>query len=185
MWPKDAREVFEQEAQAIDDPSCELMLLSADPNKDTGVPNWARCYVHRFQYPFFEPELAEADGVLPGGSRAVAIGCGNESAPYREVLDHVTDYPTGTHGPVMHGEFTGRLLSGVRSTVVNHPDPAVSPQLQLCTVSRLHVRIIDANGKRYGAGGEVTDFTVPKLATNLAELYFALEELGDSTNARC
>jgi hypothetical protein len=184
-WPEDAKEVFEQYAQVVDDPVCEMMLLSAHPTQDTGNPNWPRCYVHRFRSPYFEPELAEPDGVFPGGSKAVAIGCGDESSRYCEVLDHATDYNPGTHGSVMQGEFTSRLLFEVRSTVVNYPTPDVSPFLQLCTVNRLYVRIIDANGKRYGAEGDVTDFTVPKLAKNLVELDRELQDLGGSANARC
>jgi hypothetical protein len=183
-WPEEAREVFEENARLIDDPICELMLLSAHPTQDTGDPNWPRCFVHRFRHPNFVPELADPDGLMPGGSKAVAIGCGNESDRYREVLDHSTDY-SGIHGSVMPGDFAARLLSAVRIAVVNHPTPDVSSLLQLCTVSRQYVRIINANGKRYGPGGDVTDFTVPKLATNLVELYRELQGTGDAANARC
>ena len=184
-WPYDAREVFELEAQSIADPSCELMLLSAHPTNDIGIPNIPRCSVHCFRSPGFEPVLAEPDGILPGGSKAVAIGCGNESARYREVLDHVTDFLPATGGPVMHGEFTGRMLVGVRHTILNHPNPDVSPFLQLCTVSRGYVRIMNADGRRYGVGGDVTDFTVPKLVANLDEYCAELGELGDAADARC
>lgn len=184
-WPEDAREVFKRDAPLVDDPVCELMLLSAHPTQDTGDPNWPRCYVHRFRSPDFEPELAEPDGIIPGESKAIAIGCGNESVPYREMLDHTTEDFSGTHGPVMHGHFTSRLLSAVRLTVVNNPNPDVSPLLQLCTVTRMHVRIIAADAKRYGPGGEVTDFTVPKLATNLSELDSVLQGSGGAAKARC
>lgn len=184
-WPEDAKEIFENVAQKADDPSCELMLLSAHPRQDTGGSNWAKCYVHLFRSPDFEPELAQPDGIIPGGSKAVAIGCGHESAHYREVLDRASEYVSGTHGPVMHGTLTGPLLAAVRLAVVNHPTPGVSRLLQLCTVSRLRVDVIDANAKRYRRGGEVEDFTVPRLATNLFELDLELQGLGGAANARC
>ena len=183
-WPKYAREVFEQEAQLVDDPNCELMLLSVHPTENLGVPNWAKCYVHLFRSPNFEAELAEPDGIFPGGSKAVAIGCGNESAPYRALLEQATEYNPGSFGPVIHGEFTSRLLVGIRITIANDPIPDVSPLLQLCTVNRLHVTVIDANGKRYGANS-FDDFTVPKLATNFDELDLELQGLGGAANARC
>jgi hypothetical protein len=183
-WPEYARGVFEEYAPKVDDPTCELMLLSAHPTQDTGNPHWPRCYVYLFRSPNFEPELAEPGG-LPGASKAVGIGCGNESASYSDFLDNVTDYSLGPHGPVVLGEFTFRLLLGVRLTVVNHPTPDVSPLLQLCTVSRPLVRIIAADGTRHGAGGDITYYTVPKLATSIEELDRVLQDLGGSANARC
>jgi hypothetical protein len=184
-WPQEARELFRQVAHQADDPTCELILLSAHPTQDVGIPNWARCYVHSFRSPHFEPERAEPNAIGPGGSKAVAIGCGNELALYREALDHAPEDYVGTHGPARYGEFVGRLVSGVRLRVVEYPTPYVSPLLQICIVSRQFIRIIDANGTRYGPGGEVTDFTVPKLATNLLELDLELQGLGGSAKARC
>lgn len=184
-WPEEAREVFRQVSHLVDDPTCELMLLSANPTQDIGIPNWARCYVHSFRSPNFEPELAEAASIGPIASKAVAIGCGNESALYREALDYAPEDYVGTHGPARYREFVGRLVSRVRLRVVEYPTPYVSPLLQICIVSRQFIQIIDANGTRYGPGGEVTDFNVPKLATNLLELDLELQGLGGSAKARC
>jgi hypothetical protein len=161
------------------------MLLSAHPTQDLGLRNWARCYVHTFRSPRFDPEFAEPDGIAPGASETVSIGCGNESAFYRQALDHDPADYVGTHDPVLYGEFVGQLLRRVRLRVVHHPTPAVSPLLQICVVNRLFVRVIPANAKRYGRGGEVTDYNVPKLATTLDDLHVALEGLGGAANARC
>jgi hypothetical protein len=182
-WPKVASEVFQKEAQGGED--CELMLLSAHPTQDLGIPNWAKCSVYLFRSPNFDPDPAEPDEIYPAGSKTVAIGCGNELAPYRALLDRPTEFHTGRHGPVEHGLFTSRLLFEIRSTIFEHPTSDVSPILQLCTVNRLHVDIINANGKRYAVGGGVTDFTVPRLATNLDELRVEIQDEGNVANARC
>jgi hypothetical protein len=191
-WPKDAKAVFKRLAPFVDDPLCELLLLAAHPSEHTGNAAWPRCYVYRFRSPAFEAELAAAErgepsstkviGV-PGTSTAMAIGCGNELARYREILEHHFEVPTG--GPITHSMLAAQLLVGVRLTIVNNPSPDISPFLQLCTVTRGRVEVRNADGKRYGPNSEVDDYTVPNLARTPSELAEALKNLGGTARARC
>ena len=62
---------------------CKLMLLSAHPTENDGEAPWARCYVHRFYAPNFEPiETAQA--------KIVSIGSGTDVKPYRDALESLS-----------------------------------------------------------------------------------------------
>jgi hypothetical protein len=54
-WPAYARAVFENFPESERQLASHLILISTDPQEDTG-PNWPRCYVHIFKSPDFEPE---------------------------------------------------------------------------------------------------------------------------------
>lgn len=151
---------------------CELILLSAHPMENDGPAPWARCYVHRFYAPKFEPvEAAQA--------QIVSIGSGAGIEPYREALDafskdtEVFKLEVGFPG----GSGIG-TMSSLTSLLSRNPTTGISQHLQICLVGRENVRL--GTNSAFTSHDEAIDEPMPDVATSMDELTQLLGEPSSS-----
>ena len=183
-WPAEARQTFLQFPDADIQRGCELILLSAHPCEDIGIPQRSRCFVHRFRAPDFVAELARPSAAIPVASEIVAIGCGVGVEHYREALQHAET--TFTHLQMEVGNPGGTafgLMTAVRAAIEHGPDSSISPYVQICIVQRGGVFIQSVN--RVTFGSSVGDLVMPPLITDLTELDQMLGGAGAIAGARC
>lgn len=171
--PNCMRRLFESFSDEEKSLTCELMLLSAHPTRNDGPAPWARCYVHRFYSPDFEPsEVAPA--------QIVSIGSGSSVKPYAEALEKLrsdTDmFKLEVGYPV--GSALGLMVS-LSSLLECNPTTGISQFLQIYIVGRDEVRFgnngSDAESES-GRGG-----VMPDVARNMAELRNLLGKVGTSS----
>jgi hypothetical protein len=152
---------------------CHLILLSAHPTRNDGVAPWARCYVHRYYAPEFEPiEAPQAE--------IVSIGSGARVKVYTDALKalekdmEMFKLEVGFPG----GSGIG-LMSSLSSLLGRVPQPGISGHLQICLVGRESVRI--------GHYSPQDAEPMPTLATSRQELDEYLKGFGiaSSEGATC
>lgn len=133
--PADTKEIFNRFPQEEKDRGCELILLSVHPTWNDGVAPWAKCFVHRFFAPEFEPIEAPQ-------AKIVSIGSGSGIEPYVDALANFTQdmevfkLETGFPG----GSGIG-LMSSISALLNKIPSPGISQFLQIVLVGRDKVRI--------------------------------------------
>jgi hypothetical protein len=170
--PGGMRELFEafpDEEKALD---CHLMLLSAHPMRNDGPAPWAKCFVHRFYSPEFDP-------IPTSGADIVSIGSGAGIEPYTDALrqlGHDMDMfklEVGFPG----GSGIG-LMSSVSSLLQRNPASGISRYLHISLVGRDSVRIGD-NGSLI-SGGADTPGGMPEVATSLEQLRRLIRDVTSS-----
>lgn len=149
---------------------CHLMLLSAHLQEKNGAAPWARCYIHRFYAPDFQPTEAR-----PG--EIVSIGSGEKVKPYTETLlglqkdFQLLKFDTMTQ----HGSAFG-LMASITSLINKTPVEGISNHMHICLVSRDGVKL---GRNDMGAQSRPEDnFIMPPVAQNWEELLKILDSSG-------
>ena len=156
-------ESFSADEQAL---TCELMLLSAHPTWNDGPAPWARCYVHRFYSPDFEPSEA-----APG--QIVSIGSGASVAPYSKALEELgSDIDMFKLEVGFSGGSALGLMVSLSHLLEWNPTRGISQFLQIYIVGRDEVR--------FGNNGSDTK-PVPDVARDMGEFGNLLGKLGASS----
>jgi len=150
-----------------------LMVLSAHPIQNDGPAPWARCYVHRYCSPEFEPiEAPQAD--------IVSIGSGARVKVYTDALKTLEKDMQMFKLEVGFAGGSGiALMSSLSSLLGRVPQPGISGHLQICLVGRESVRLGHYSPQDGGP--------MPTLATSRQELDQHLKGLGitSSEGATC
>lgn len=156
-------ESFPDEEKAL---TCELMLLSAHPTWNDGPAPWARCYVHRFYSPDFEPSEA-----APG--QIVSIGSGASVAPYSEALEELgSDMDMFKLEVGYKGGSALGLMVSLTKLLERDPTEGISHFLQIYIVGRDEVK--------FGNNGSDTE-PMPFVAKDMGEFGNLLGKLGASS----
>ena len=179
MLPIGTRKLFDKFPDAEKSLGCELMLLSAHPTKNDSPAPWARCYLHRYYSPKFEPQITE-----PG--KIVSIGSGSDVKPYREALESLSlnmemfNFEVG-----MLGGSGIALMSSLSSLLKRNPASGISRYLHIFIVGRDRVRM-GSNSVDTPDHPENHD-PMPKVARNMEELRQLLSEVSASAlkHAKC
>ena len=156
---------FPQSEKAL---GCHLMLLSAHPALNDGPAPWARCFVHRYYSPDFEPiEAPQAD--------IVSIGSGARVQLYTAALKTLEE---DTQMFKLEIAFPGgsgiALMSSLSSLLARVPQPGISGHVQICLVGRQSVRLGHYSPQGFGP--------MPTLATTREEFDQYLNGLGISSS---
>jgi hypothetical protein len=168
MLPIGTRQLFNMFPDELKTLGCELMLLSAHPTQNDGAAPWARCYVHRFYSPNFEP--VEADP-----AQIVSIGSGSDVKPYAEALEALSrDMDMFNLEVGMPGGSGLNLMASVSSLLARTPTSGISHHLHICIVGRDGVRIGTNSGVT--PGQPEAKETMPRVAKSMEELKELLEE---------
>ena len=167
------KQIYEKYAKEIPNPDTHFMLFSAHPTRNDGEAPWARCYVHRFRSPRFEPETAKPAAI-------VSIGSGSHINQYKEALRRL-----GEDAEVFQLEMgvpggTGLgLMMSLMNTLERFPKQGISQYLQTIIVGRKSVRVSnnfafikDSSGKKIG---------IPTIAQNIDDLKKILKSNGISS----
>lgn len=154
--------IYKKYARDLPNPTTHFILFSAHPRINDGAAPWAKCFIHRFRSPLFEPEVTR-QGVI------VSIGSGSCIEEYKKALGRLgedTDVFQLELG-VPGGSGLGLMMS-LTKTLKALPKPGISQYLQTVIVGRNSVRISnnfalikDNSGKKTGN---------PPLAQNIKEL---------------
>ena len=143
-WPAYARRVFERFPESERRSGSHIMLISANPQEDNGNPSWARCHVHIFKSPEFEPEEISVHEL---GS----IGIGSSYDECQTVLDN---FSLNSNRRIFHMK-AGIGNQGGMGTSIGHDITAllmrskpsyISSHLHYCWVYRGEI-IIETNNR--------------------------------------
>jgi hypothetical protein len=173
MLPTDTKKLINRFPKLEKDLGCELILLSVHPTWNDGAAPWAKCYVHRFFSPEFEP-------IEASNAEIVSIGSGSSVKTYIDVLAELTEdmevfkLELGIPG----GSGLG-LMSSITSILNKTPSPGISQYLQIVLVGRNRVRIGMNSGYVNGEQSEKPE--MPRIATSLEELQDILDQKGISS----
>jgi hypothetical protein len=152
-------ESFSAEERSL---KCELMLFSAHPTKNDGAAPWARCYVHRFYSPQFEPVEAPQ-------AQIVSIGSGAHIQPYANALEKLGNdmemfkLEAGFPG----GSGLGLMVS-LSPLLRRTPTSGISQFLQIFIVGRSEVRFGN-NGSDPESEAQ-PNMKMPEVARDMQEL---------------
>lgn len=166
-WPADARDIFAAASDQARAGQCDLMMLSAHPNESMGDAPWPRTFVHIFRSPTFDAVSLPFNEAESIGSGAVESGC-------VEALKRLTGDDDAKFGLLQfmaagHGG-PGLVLGHALSEYIREAQPDyISPHLNLCTVTRGQVSMIDNDYVSY-EGEEPVHFKMPRLARSIEEL---------------
>ena len=143
------------------------MMFSAHPNENMGEAPWPQTFVHIFKSPEFH-------AVSLPFSKAESIGSGAAESGCVEALEHLTgddDAKFALMQSMMAGHAgPGLVLGHALSEYIREAQPDyISPHLNLCTVTRGEISILNNDNVRYEKEGPV-NFTMPRLALSLQEL---------------
>ncbi len=164
--PDGLRQLFESFPDEENALTCELMLLSAHPTWNDGPAPWARCYVHRFYSPDFEPSEAAP-------AQIVSIGSGASVTPYSEALEKLgSDMDMFKLEVGYPGGSALGLMVSLSSILERNPTRGISQFLQIYIVGRDEVR--------FGNNGSDTE-AMPDLAKDIDEFRNLLGKLGASS----
>lgn len=130
-----AQKIFESFPPKIRGAHCHLMLLSAHPQENDGAAPWAKCYVHRFYSPDFQPHTART-------AEIVSIGSGGTVNHYAQALRKLKfDIDLFKMEPMeKHGSAYGLLLS-ITSTINKTRIKGISNHLHICLIGRDGVKL--------------------------------------------
>ena len=143
-------------------------FLSAHPNQNDGAAPWARCFVHRFRAPGFEPDEAAQ-------AQIVSIGSGSDIEPYKAALDRLGRDMQMLQLEVSFPGGSGiALMYSITKLLQRSPASGISRHLHLCLVGRHEVRIA-TNHVQDPRDPEKTE-EMPSVATNMEELQRLLGE---------
>jgi hypothetical protein len=153
-------ESFPDEEKAL---ACELMLLSAHPTRNDGPAPWARCYVHRFYSPRFEPSEAAS-------GKIVSIGSGASVAPYSAALEQLgSDMDMFKLEVGYAGGSALGLMVSLTELLQRNPTKGISQFLQIYIVGRDEVR--------FGNNGSDAE-AMPNVAKDMVEFRDLIGKLG-------
>ena len=156
-------ESFPDDEKAL---TCELMLLSAHPKWNDGPAPWAKCYVHRFYSPDFEPSEA-----APG--QIVSIGSGASVAPYSEALEELgSDMDMFKLEVGYSGGSALGLMVSLTELLERDPTEGISQFLQIYIVGRDEVK--------FGNNGSDTE-PMPIVAKDMGEFGNLISKLSASS----
>ncbi|MCH8878079.1 MAG: hypothetical protein IIA89_14875 [Chloroflexi bacterium] len=160
--PIGTRQLFSSSPANERELGCQLMLFSAHPTENDGAAPWARCYVHRFYAPSFEPiEAAQAD--------IVSIGSGANVELYIEALEAFSqDMEMFKLEQGFPGGSGVGLMSSLTSLLMRVPTAGISRHLHICLVGRESVRL--GTNDAFTSHGDATDEPMPKVAKSMDEL---------------
>lgn len=167
--------IFNSFSQEIRGGGCHLMLLSAHPKENDGVAPWARCYVHRFYAPDFQP-------VVSRHAEIVSIGSGKKIADYSSILrSQEKDFDMFKLEVGMKGGAALGLMVSISSAIKKMPKRGISTHLHICIVGRNEVKV----GKNDITGHEHSedDFLMPPVAQSWNELVEILRSKGVARSA--
>jgi hypothetical protein len=163
-------EIFDSFPEEIRACGCHLMLISAHPQEDDGTAPWARCYVHRFYAPDFQPIEA-----LPAG--IVSIGSGKTVKPYVDTLLRLKkdfkllNFETVTR----HGSALG-LMMPITSVIDKTRVEGIGKHLHMCLVSRDGVKL--GKNDTIPQNHPEDNFIMPSVAQRWEELLKILDSQG-------
>ena len=129
------QDVFNSFPEEIRAGGCHLMLLSVHPLEKDGAAPWARCYVHRFYAPNFQPIEARS-------AEIVSIGSSKTVKPYADALIgfqkdfRLLNFETMTQ----HGSSLG-LMASITSVINKIRVEGISNHLHTCLVDRDGVKV--------------------------------------------
>ena len=167
------KQIFNKYSQKIPNPDTHFLLFSAHPTRNDGAVPWAKCFVHRFRSPEFEPEIAKQTII-------VSIGSGSQIDVYKEALlklgegIEVFQLEMGVPG----GSGLGLMMS-LTNTLENLPKPGISQYLQTVIVGRESVRISNNFAFINNKSGSQQD--EPQIAQNWGQLEDILQKKGISS----
>ncbi len=167
------KQIYNKFTQETDHPETHFLLFSAHPTMNDGAAPWARCYVHKFRSPGFEPELIKQSDI-------VSIGSGSDIEQYKLSLQNlennteVYQLEVGVSG----GSGLG-LMTSLTNTLESFPKPHISQYLQTILVGRESVRISNNFALVKDRSGEKTGY--PQLAQNWEDLNKILQKKGISS----
>lgn len=167
------KKIFNKYAQKLPNPETHFLLFSAHPTRDDGAAPWARCYVHRFRSPEFEPEIAQQSAI-------VSIGSGSHINKYKEALQTlgedtgVFQLETGIPG----GSGLGLMMSLI-NILEKFPVQGISQYLQTVLVGRNSVRISNNFAFIKNVNGEKRG--IPPITQNINDLERFLKNRGVSS----
>ncbi len=167
------KQIFNEIAQKEEYPDTHFLLFSAHPTENAGSAPWAKCFVHRFRSPEFEPEIAKQAVI-------VSIGSGSQIDVYKEALlklgedFEVFKLEMGVPG----GSGLGLMMS-LTNTLEKFPKPGISQYLQTVIVGRESVRISNNFAFINNKSGNQQD--EPQIAQNWGQLEDILQKKGISS----
>ena len=177
--PRGTRELFrafpEQERRL----GSQLMLLSAHPTENDGAAPWAKCYVHRFSSPDFDPKLARP-------AQIVSIGSGSSVEPYRKALGKLEgDLELLKLQQFNRDGAAIGLMVSISSELKKLPIQGISAHMHICVVGRDGIRIGRNDAETHDAPEE--NFKMPPVAKSLEELRLMLSDAKGTLieQARC
>jgi hypothetical protein len=168
-----AKDIFEGAPAASRDLGSHIILLSAHPTEDLGIPGWARCSVHVLKSPDF---VAESSSI----GQVVSIGSGSQIDTYRDALARLSADPLSLIKMDTAGVGASRLILSmvVQKTVERSPAQGISCHAHICIVRRGGVNIQPNDEDVYPPNGEKIEFRMPPVATTWDEFVERLASAG-------
>ncbi len=167
------KQIFNKYSQKIPNPDTHFLLFSAHPTRNDGAVPWAKCFVHRFRSPEFEPEIASQSVI-------VSIGSGSNIEQYRKALEKLSEDTEIYQQEVgVPGGYGLGLMMSLTDTLNKIPKPGISQYLQTVIVGRESVRI--SNNFVAINNSSKIEKGCPKLAQSWEELEVILHRNGISS----
>jgi hypothetical protein len=178
-FPAIAHKFFYSQPITERENGCELMLISAHPTLTEGNTPWGKCYVHRFRWPNFLPEITKA-------SEIVSIGSGEKAKPYIEEIQRLNHDQSMFQLEVGYEGGAGLGLMESISSVLNKiPVKGISNHIQISIIDKSGVR--NGNNDRVYSVNPEDNFIMPIVAKNLEEFKLLLNSnnAGSGKQAIC
>lgn len=167
------KQIYEKHAQKLNNPETHFLVFSAHPTMNDGSAPRAKCFVHRFCSPNFEPETAKQSAI-------VSIGSGSNIEPYKKALEKLgNDTEVFQLEMAVPGGSGLGLMMSLTETLQALPEPGISQYLQTVLVGRNSVRI--SNNFAFVKDSSGKKPINPPIAQNFDDLKRILQKKGVSS----
>jgi hypothetical protein len=158
-----AQNVFEKADKREQEQDCKLMFIGADPRRKKDELG-SKTYLYRLYAPYFRPLYTKPE-------KLVSVGSGNCVDRYMKALRQVNNSPNSfwRMEASPQGAGTAHFIKRKLTFLLQeNPRKGISPHLHTCIV-RLGQLEMFANNMTTFSKGQVTKFTMPKVATSYPE----------------